>query len=123
MVERQEKASPLWDVAGMLRSFDYAMRAALDRSRAFGTGDDSPARAVATSWREQASRDFLAAYIATMKDAPNYPDSEATAAGLLDLFLLNKAFYEIGYEAATWPNWLPIPVRVCSICWGVGRRA
>jgi maltose alpha-D-glucosyltransferase / alpha-amylase len=111
MVERREKASPLWDVAGMLRSFDYAMRAALERSHAFGTGYDSPARTVATSWREQASRDFLSAYVEAMKCAPTYRDSEAMAAGFLDLFLLKKAFYEISYEAATRPNWLPIPVR------------
>jgi hypothetical protein len=73
--------------------------------------NDRSARALAMTWREQASRDFLTTYVDAMKGAPSYPDNKATAAGLLDLFLLKKAFYEIGYEAATRPHWLPIPVR------------
>jgi maltose alpha-D-glucosyltransferase/alpha-amylase len=111
LTERREKASPLRDVAGMLRSFDYAARVAVDRVAAPGIDRDDAARALALSWRDQASRDFLSAYVEGMKGAPNYPDNEATAAGLLDLFLLHKAFYEIGYEAANRPNWLPIPVQ------------
>jgi maltose alpha-D-glucosyltransferase/alpha-amylase len=111
LVERREKASPLRDVADMLRSFDYATKAAVDRHAPLGTNSESRARAVAIGWRDHASRDFLSAYVEAMKGAPNYPDNEATAAGLLDLFLLKKAFYEISYEAAYRPDWLSIPVR------------
>jgi maltose alpha-D-glucosyltransferase/alpha-amylase len=54
---------------------------------------------------------FLSAYVEAMNGAPNYPDNQATAACLLDLFLLMKAFYEITYEAAYRPDWSSIPVR------------
>jgi maltose alpha-D-glucosyltransferase/alpha-amylase len=42
---------------------------------------------------------------------PSYPQDPEVAAGLLDLFLLQKAFYEIAYEAANRPTWLSIPLR------------
>ena len=118
--ERREKSSPLRDVAGMLRSFDYAARAALDRVAAHGPGSDHAAHALAVRWRQQTSRDFLSAYVQSMKGTPSYPDDGSTAAGLLDLFLLQKAFYEIGYEAANRPNWLPIPV--CGVLDLLERR-
>jgi maltose alpha-D-glucosyltransferase / alpha-amylase len=111
LVERREKASPLRDVADMLRSLDYAKKAAVDGAAAPGTTHQGLARPVATTWRDQASRDFLTAYVEAMEGAPNYPDNKTTAAGLLDLFLLKKAFYEISYEAAYRPDWLSIPVR------------
>jgi maltose alpha-D-glucosyltransferase/alpha-amylase len=111
LVERREKTSPLRDVADMLRSFDYAKKAAVNRLTTFGANHESLARRAAISWRDRAIRDFLSAYVEAMEGAPNYPDNEATAACLLDLFLLKKAFYEITYEAAYRPDWLSIPVR------------
>jgi maltose alpha-D-glucosyltransferase/alpha-amylase len=109
--ERRAKVSPLRDVAGMLRSFDYAASAALDRY-ASRTGG-APPRVVAaiTAWRDRAGRDFLSTYVAAAKDMPSYPQDPEVAAGLLDLFLLQKAFYEIAYEAANRPTWLSIPLR------------
>jgi predicted trehalose synthase len=86
-------------------------RRAGDRHAPLGTNSESRARAVAIRWRDHASRDFLSAYVEAMKGAPNYPDNEATAAGLLDLFLLKKAFNEISYETAYRPHWSSIPVR------------
>lgn len=109
--ERRAKTSPLRDVAGMLRSFDYAARAAFDQLAAIGASGDEAAWEMALGWREQVSRDFLAAYIEAMQDVPSYPELQSTAAGLLDLFLLQKAFYEIGYEASNRPSWVSIPVR------------
>jgi maltose alpha-D-glucosyltransferase/alpha-amylase len=107
LAERREKSSPLRDVAGMLRSLDYAAWAALERF-ASRTGE-IPERiaAAAATWRRRASHDFLEAYHAAMPEL-KAPDS---APGLLDLFLLQKVFYEIRYEAANRPGWLAIPVR------------
>ena len=99
------------DVAGMLRSLDYAASAAADR---FATRrGELPDRiwSAATAWRNRASRDFLEAYAAVVEGTPGYPADERVAAGLLDLFLIQKAFYEIAYEAANRPAWLPIPLR------------
>lgn len=109
LAERREKSSPLRDVAGMLRSLDYAASAAIERF-ASRTGE-VPERiaAAAAAWRDRATQDFLDAYFAT---APELAGSGgASRPELLELFLLQKAFYEIAYETANRPAWLPIPVR------------
>jgi maltose alpha-D-glucosyltransferase / alpha-amylase len=105
--ERRAKSSPLRDVAGMLRSLDYAASASIERFAA-RTGDvPERIRSAAAGWRNRAMRDFLDAYFATV------PELTGGGSGthLLDLFLLQKAFYEIGYEAANRPGWLQIPIR------------
>jgi len=109
--ERREKSSPLRDVAGMLRSLDYAASATVERFASRSGGLPDRLLAAATTWRNQASRDFLQAYVEVARGTPGYPPDESVAAGLLDLFLLQKAFYEIAYEAANRPAWLPIPLR------------
>jgi maltose alpha-D-glucosyltransferase/alpha-amylase len=109
--ERRGKSSPLRDVAGMLRSFDYAAAIALARhSEAFDTGGDRAA-ARAGQWRRETTDAFLAAYREHVADAPTMPADEALTSALLDLFLLQKGIYEIGYELGNRPAWLRIPVR------------
>lgn len=100
--ERRAKSSPLRDVAGMLRSFDYAVYIALDRLQAKGIHADS-ANAIAQSWRSRAAEGFLGTYW----NAAGATGSE----DLLRLFLMQRVFYEIGYEATNRPAWLAIPVR------------
>jgi maltose alpha-D-glucosyltransferase/alpha-amylase len=109
--ERRGKSSPLRDVAGMLRSFDYAAAIALARhSEAFDTGGERAA-ARAGQWRRETTDAFLAAYREHVADAPTMPADEALTSALLDLFLLQKGIYEIGYELGNRPAWLRIPVR------------
>ncbi len=109
--ERREKSSPLRDVAGMLRSLDYAASAAVDQYAAH-TGE-LPDRVLtaATAWRNRAANDFIDAYKAVAKNTGAYPEDDRAAESLLDLFLLQKAFYEIAYESANRPAWLSIPLR------------
>ena len=107
LAERIARASPLRDVAGMLRSFDYAAWAAIDRVRA--TEDlDEAAEYAAIHWRDRASESFLAEWRAAAGEAGA---ESADDAALLDLLLLQKAFYEVGYEASNRPAWVSIPVR------------
>ncbi len=102
--ERRAKGSPLRDVAGLLRSLDYAAAAfAMNPSVAPAERRD----ALLLRFREEASAAFLAAY----REAAPKLSPDATRDALLDLFLLEKAAYEVRYEAANRPAWLPIPLR------------
>ncbi|WP_152047253.1 maltose alpha-D-glucosyltransferase [Aureimonas psammosilenae] len=105
--ERRAKTSPLRDVAGMLRSFDYAAFAALDMVGPMGEEALARLRDVTVGWRDEITRSFLAAW----SEASGIDLSEEGASRLLDLFLLQKAFYELRYEAANRPTWLSIPLR------------
>ncbi|WP_102960180.1 maltose alpha-D-glucosyltransferase [Mangrovicella endophytica] len=105
--DRRRKSSPLRDVAGMLRSFDYAAYTARDRA---GPADETTAarlKDMAEAWRDETSRSFLSAW----SSASGIDHTDDGTARLLDLFVLQKAFYELKYEAAMRPSWLPIPLR------------
>jgi maltose alpha-D-glucosyltransferase/alpha-amylase len=110
--ERREKMPPERDIAGMLRSLDYAAWAALDRVA--NRVPELPTRVTdaAMAWRHWASQAFLDSYIATTTDAMRVGGEAALPSReLLELFLLQKGFYEILYEASNRPSWLSIPVR------------
>lgn len=108
--ERRAKTSPLRDVAGMLRSFDYAASMALDKHNASydNPGEDAAIRV--REWRDQTVSDFLKAYREHIAGAASMPEGEALTSALLDLFLLQKGLYEIGYEIGNRPAWLRIPL-------------
>ncbi|UOM36861.1 maltose alpha-D-glucosyltransferase [Acuticoccus sp. I52.16.1] len=105
--ERRQKSSPLRDAAGMLRSFDYAAAMALQRWRDTHEVNAAEAQVKAQAWRDITRRYFIAAYLETLGDKA--PDGPLTA-GLLDLFTLQKAIYEVGYELANRPAWVRIPL-------------
>ena len=104
--ERRRKASPMRDVAGLMRSFDYAAAATLDPKNLIASRIP-PARrlTLVTRLRRGAQRAFLAAYREAASGLPGMDRDE-----LLDFFLAEKAAYEICYEAANRPSWLPIPL-------------
>ena len=106
--ERRAKSAPMRDVAGMLRSLDYA--AASAREAAISTGADvTAATQRMAEWRRRATGAFMAAYAEEMAGAPVHP-SDAAAAALLDLFVIQKAAYEVSYELASRPAWVGIPL-------------
>jgi maltose alpha-D-glucosyltransferase / alpha-amylase len=107
--ERRAKSSPLRDVAGLLRSFDYAVAAA--SSRAEGPAQNAPSKAtVLDRFAADVSEAFLAAYREVQAESPHLRPTEAGERALLDLFLIEKAAYEICYEAANRPAWIGIPL-------------
>lgn len=111
LTERRTKISPLKDVAGMLRSFDYAAWAsALHLAESH---PDAHARilSAALAWRDTAQRAFLNSYRAVISGCPIWPAGSVAAERLLQVFMLQKLFYELQYEAANRPNWLTIPLR------------
>jgi maltose alpha-D-glucosyltransferase/alpha-amylase len=111
LAERRAKSSPLKDVAGMLRSFDYAAWAAVVGLTEANPGSADVVRSLAEAWRQATAQAFLEAYRETIAGCPSYPESEVKAGRLLDFFLLDKALYEICYEAANRPAWIRIPLK------------
>jgi maltose alpha-D-glucosyltransferase/alpha-amylase len=108
--ERRIKRLPLVDVAGMIRSFHYAAHAA---SRAGDLVEPEQAAAVepwVRLWRVSASGAYLREYLDVVEGAPFAGDAREEAKSLLPALLLEKALYEVGYEANHRPDWLPIAV-------------
>ncbi|MEM7709976.1 MAG: putative maltokinase, partial [Pseudomonadota bacterium] len=108
LAERQAKSSPLRDVAGMLRSFDYALHHALDRRIKAGA-DPERAQAQVAEWRSATSGAFLDAWRETMADAARA--DRAFEDALLDLYLIRKCAYEVEYERNFRPAWIDVPLR------------
>ncbi|TJZ90339.1 maltose alpha-D-glucosyltransferase [Paracoccus gahaiensis] len=109
--ERRAKSSPLRDVAGMLRSFDYAALSVIARHRNDPPAGAERASARIEAWRKSAVADFLAAYRSHIEGAANLPATPDATQALLDLFLLQKAVYETGYELGNRPTWVGLPLR------------
>lgn len=111
--ERRLKRSPLRDVAGMLRSFQYAAHATLF-NRANGaqgaTEEGAPMRRWADCWSFWVSAAYLGGYLHRAAGAPFIPVAPADLAALLEVFVLEKLVYEIGYEMNNRPAWLSIPL-------------
>jgi maltose alpha-D-glucosyltransferase/alpha-amylase len=119
--ERRTKHSPLRDVAGMLRSFDYARWTAL-RHAADGGKDLTVLEPLATQWEREVRRTFIAAYEEATRESGLYADFLETR-DLLELAELEKALYELRYELGNRPDWVTIPLRgILSLVAGAGNR-
>ena len=103
------KSSPLRDVAGLLRSLDYAAWSA-QMSRAEIAGDPEADAARVEAWRRYATESFVENYLEVMEGSPAHPEDAGFARALLDLFLVQKAVYEVGYELSSRPAWVRIPL-------------
>jgi predicted trehalose synthase len=105
IAERRAKHAALRDVAGLLRSIDYAAMATA-RETARGRAGDPRARA----WERAAAARYLAGYRRRAGDAAFAPATAGAFACAVSVFVLEKAAYEIVYEARHRPDWLPIPM-------------
>ncbi len=98
---RRAKDLPIRDVAGVLRSFDYAAAQALSNFSDATDGAEARALGLLETFREVSAKRFLAGYW----EAGGRLDEH-----LLDLALLEKAAYEVAYEASNRPGWLATPL-------------
>jgi maltose alpha-D-glucosyltransferase/alpha-amylase len=112
--ERRLKRSPLRDVAGMLRSFDYAAHTVLFGAPESGVirPEDVPKlESWARFWQLWVSSAFLRAYLHAAADAPFIPRARGELEVLLQVLLLEKSIYELGYELNNRPDWIKVPIR------------
>lgn len=106
IAERRSKTSPLRDVAGLLRSIDYVGATLTDRKGVGAMPVDETARnKLVARFRRQASAAFLRGYweASCLKN-------DTASRMLLDLFLIEKAAYEVSYESANRPAWIGVPL-------------
>jgi maltose alpha-D-glucosyltransferase/alpha-amylase len=109
--QRCAKHSPLRDVAGMLRSFSYVQQSAL-RKVAHVDAEAAKLAPLARAWEIETRGAFLAAYDTAVHDAKIYgAEALLAGSGLLGLFELEKALYELSYEIGNRPNWAGIPLQ------------
>jgi maltose alpha-D-glucosyltransferase/alpha-amylase len=121
--ERRRKSSPLRDVAGMLRSINYAAVAGMRGATSDRAENTRALEPLALDWEERSVEAFLAGYRETIAGTRSYPSDPAVAQRLLDLFILEKAFYEMSYELANRPAWVRIPLEgIRSIVGGKTRE-
>jgi len=98
--ERRRPSSPLRDVAGMLRSLHYAAMVALA---------DRDELALARAWEDRNRQAFLHGYLAEAKKGTILPSDQRSIDAILRAFELEKSVYELKYERAHRPDWVPIP--------------
>jgi maltose alpha-D-glucosyltransferase/alpha-amylase len=113
LAERRRRRSPIADVAGMLRSFHYAVWGVLTPELGSRVRpEDLPTfERWAPVWYGWVGSAFLESYLGTVGPAKLVPEARADLALLLDVHLLEKALYELGYELNNRPSWVSIPLR------------
>lgn len=104
LAERMRPDSPWRDVAGMLRSFDYAPRVVALTSMTAEPGGEAEQQAYrAAEWADRNRSAFLAAYV----EGRTLTDEEDA---LLQAYVADKAVYEAVYETRNRPGWEGIPL-------------
>ncbi|MFN3255293.1 MAG: maltose alpha-D-glucosyltransferase [Ilumatobacter sp.] len=111
--QRSIKRSPLADVAGLLRSVDYAGRVAVHTAVERGRIGESDLDAVErwrTAWTTAMHHRLLSTYRSAIVGADLVPDDDAELELLLDVYLVTKSLYEVRYELANRPEWVSWPL-------------
>jgi predicted trehalose synthase len=108
--ERRAKQSPLKDVAGMLRSFNYAAVATLFERAEPGSDTWKQLEPWAGCWETLARERFLTGYLTRAHEGRFLPTDRTALTALLAAFEIEKALYELSYEEAHRPEWVRIPI-------------
>jgi maltose alpha-D-glucosyltransferase/alpha-amylase len=106
--ERRRKHSPLRDVAGMVRSLDYARWTSL-RNAAQSPEENDRLTALAAAWHDASRAAFLEGYDRAIRGGGLH-EARAGGRALLELFELEKALYELRYEINNRPGWVQVPL-------------
>jgi maltose alpha-D-glucosyltransferase/alpha-amylase len=109
ITERRLKRSPLRDVAGMLRSFNYAALSKL-RNNSIRPEDAAQLKPWARFWDFWVSAGFMKGYLETTAGASFLPKSQDEFNLMLSVYVLEKAIYELAYELNNRPTWTDVPL-------------
>lgn len=110
--ERRIKRSPLRDVAGMIRSFHRAAYSLLNADYSRIRSEDAAFLVQwADYWYQQAAGCFLNSYLATVAEADFFPHDRADLKSLLDIFIIDRALYELANGLDDAPEQIGIPIR------------
>ena len=120
--ERRLKRSPLADVAGMLRSFDYLGEYYI-REKIIRTEDRKKVAPFIVNWSWWLSAEYFKSYLDAMKGSGLLPTEQAALQTVLDAYLLEKALYEVTYELGARPSWTELPLSGILRTLGKTRRA
>ena len=110
LTERRAKHSPLRDVAGMVRSLDYAAALAVENNHEQPEEKRVAIEKALRAWQEETTQAFLSGYRQANVDLPSLPRDAQTWQKLLELFLIEKALYELRYEINMRPDWVGVPL-------------
>lgn len=108
--ERKIKRSVYRDLAGMLRSFDYAAFNVLMQNQSIRPEDRKALEPWAELWSYYVGQHFIDVYTQNTEGAGLIPKEARQRELLLRSYLMNKAIYELNYELNNRPEWLPIPM-------------
>jgi maltokinase len=107
---RRRKATPLQDLAGMLRSFDYAATVALRQQVDAAAVSAASLGPYGRAWSGVARDAFLSHYFASIGDHGMVPSDRHTIRVLLTCLQASQALYEVDYELRSRPDWVAIPL-------------
>ncbi|MBB3135513.1 maltose alpha-D-glucosyltransferase/alpha-amylase [Rhizobium pisi] len=110
LAERRAKTVPLRDLAGLLRSLSYLVATAQLENDAVTEHENEVRREAIARFGRNAEAAFLGAYWQAVSASKALAMPTDQRRRVLDAFLLEKAAYEIAYEARNRPKWLPIPL-------------
>ena len=118
--ERRARHPPARDVAGMLRSFSYARASAL-RTAAHSAEEEALLAGPAQEWESATRTAFLLGYNEAVRGSAL--ERAGQEDGLLPMFELQKALYELRYEIYNRPEWVRIPLAAILGIIGAGKPA
>lgn len=106
--ERRAKLCALKDIAGMLRSFNYAAETV--RREVSASSKDRGVRIVLQQWEQMVGEVFFEHYRRAAGTDANFLPRKDLIDPLLQAFQIDKAVYELGYEINNRPTWAEIPI-------------
>jgi trehalose synthase-fused probable maltokinase len=108
--ERRLKQSPMKDIVGMMRSYDYASFAGVFQVAESDEKRVATLLPTARNWSRWTSHAFFRSYLDTIGDSPLLPPVTDERDRLMRLYILDKASYELNYELGHRPDWVRIPL-------------